>query len=67
MYRVIKAFIDLQDNRHAYSEGDTFPHNGIEVDAERIAELASDKNRRGVPLIEEIAEKPKRARKKKDE
>ena len=67
MYRVIKAFIDLQDNRHAYSVGDTFPHNGIEVDAERIAELASDKNRRGVPLIEEIAEKPKRARKKKDE
>ena len=67
MYRVIKAFTDLQDNNHAYSVGDTFPHNGIEVDAERIAELASDKNRRGVPLIEEIAEKPKRARKKKDE
>ena len=67
MYRVIKAFTDLQDNKHAYSVGDTFPHNGIEVDAERIAELASDKNRRGVPLIEEIAEKPKRARKKKDE
>ena len=65
MYRVIKAFTDLQDNKHAYSVGDTFPHNGIEVDAERIAELASDKNRRGVPLIEEIAEKPKRARKKK--
>ena len=65
MYRVIKTFTDLQDNNHAYSVGDTFPHNGIEVDAERIAELASDKNRRGVPLIEEIAEKPKRARKKK--
>ena len=65
MYRVIKAFTDLQDNKHAYSVGDTFPHNGIEVDAERIAELASDKNRRGVPLIEEIAEKPKRSRKKK--
>ena len=65
MYRVIKAFTDLQDNKHAYSVGDTFPHNGIEVDAERIAELASDKNRLRVPLIEEIAEKPKRARKKK--
>ena len=67
MYRVIKAFTDLQDNNHAYSVGDTFPHNGVDVDAERIAELASDKNRRGVPLIEEIAEKPKRTRKKKDE
>ena len=67
MYRVIKAFTDLQDHKHAYSVGDTFPHNGVEVDAERIAELASDKNRLGVPLIEEIAKKPKRTRKKKDE
>ena len=67
MYKVIKRFRDLQDNNHAYSVGDTFPHNGVEVDAERIAELSSDKNRLGVPLIEEIAEKPKRARKKKDE
>ena len=64
MYRVINRFFDLQDNNHAYSVGDTFPHNGVEVDAERIAELASDKNRLGVPLIEEIAEKPKRTRKK---
>ena len=58
MYRVINRFFDLQDNNHAYSVGDTFPHNGVYVDAERIAELASDKNRLGVPLIEEIAEKP---------
>jgi hypothetical protein len=67
MYRVINRFFDLQDNNHAYSVGDTFPHNGVEVDAERIAELASNKNLLGVPLIEEIAEKPKRTRKKKDE
>ena len=67
MYKVINRFFDLQDNNHAYSVGDTFPHNGVEVDAERIAELASDKNRLGVPLIEKIAEKPKRTRKKKDE
>ena len=65
MYKVIKKFRDMQDGLHAYSVGDTFPHNGVEVDAERIAELASDKNRLGVPLIEEI--KPKRTRKKKDE
>ena len=67
MYIVIHKFYDLKDNNHAYSVGDAFPHNGVEVDAERIAELASDKNRRGVPLIEEIVEKPKRTRKKKDE
>ena len=67
MYRVIKSFTDLQDNNYAYYVGDTFPHNGVEAGAERIAELSSDKNRLGVPLIEEIAEKPKRTRKKKEE
>ena len=67
MYKVIKYFTDLQDNNYAYYVGDTFPRNGVDVDAERIAELASDKNRLGVPLIEEVAEKPKRTRKKKKE
>ena len=55
MYKVIKSFTDLQDNNYAYYVGDTFPHNGIEVGAERIAELSSDKNLQGVPLIEEVA------------
>lgn len=67
MYKVIESFTDLQDNNYVYYVGDTFPHNGVKVGAERIAELASDKNLRGVPLIEEIEDKPKRARKKKDE
>ena len=67
MYKVIKSFTDLQDNNYAYYVGDTFPHNGVEVCAERIAELASDKNRRGIPLIEEVAGKTKRTRKKKEE
>ena len=66
MYLVIKAFTDLKAS-HVYHVGDTFPHNGVEVDAERIAELASDKNRIGAPLIEEVTEKPKRSRRKKDE
>ena len=66
MYKVIKSFTDLQDNNHVYYVGGTFPHNGVEVGAERLSELASDKNLQGVPLIEEIADKPKRARKKKD-
>ena len=67
MYKVIKFFTDLQDNNYAYYVGDTFPRNGVEVGAERIAELSSDKNLQGVPLIEEVAEKPKRTRKKKNE
>ena len=67
MYRVIHKFYDLKDSNRAYSVGDTFPHNSVDVDSERIAELASDKNRLGVPLIEKVSEKPKRAREKKDE
>ena len=65
MYKVIESFTDLQDNNYVYYVGDAFPHNGVDVDAGRIAELASNKNRLGVPLIEEIEYKPKRARKKK--
>ena len=67
MYKVIKYFTDLQDNNYAYYVGDTFPRNGVEAGAERIAELSSDKNLQGVPLIEEIVEKPNRTRKKKSE
>ena len=67
MYRVVHKFYDLKDNNYAYYVGDTFPHNGVEVGAERIAELSSDKNLQGVPLIEEVVEKPKRTRKKKYE
>ena len=67
MYKVIKYFTDLQDNNYAYYVGDTFPRNGVEAGAERVAELSSDKNLQGVPLIEEVVEKTKRTRKKKDE
>ena len=66
-YKVIEYFEDLQDNGRPYNVGDVFPVGGNTVDAERIAELASNQNRRHIPLIEEIAEKPKRTRKKKGE
>ena len=66
-YKVIEYFEDLQDNGRPYNVGDVFPADGNTVSAERIAELASTQNRRHIPLIEEIAEKPKRTRKKKDE
>ena len=64
MYRVIKAFTDLQDNNHAYSVGDTFPHDGREISAERIAELAGSKNKRGKPLIKKVSTPRKKAAKK---
>ena len=66
-YKVIEYFEDLQDNGRPYNVGDVFPAGGNTVSAERIAELASTQNRRRIPLIEEIEEKPKRTRKKKSE
>ena len=66
-YKVIEYFEDLQDNGRPYNVGDVFPADGNTVTAERIAELASTQNRRRIPLIEEVAEKPKRTRKKKEE
>ncbi len=49
---VIKKFTDLQDGNHVYNVGDVYPREGYTPSEERIAELASDKNRQGVPLIE---------------
>ena len=66
-YKVIEYFEDLQDNGRPYNVGDVFPVDGNTVTDERIAELASNRNKIGKPLIEEIVEKPKRVRKKKDE
>ena len=66
-YKVIEYFEDLQDNGRPYNVGDVFPVDGNTVTAERLSELASTQNRRRIPLIEEIKEKPKRERKKKDE
>ncbi len=66
-YKVIAYFEDLQDNGRPYNVGDVFPVDGNTVTAERLAELASTQNRRHIPLIEEIEEKPKRTRKKKSE
>lgn len=56
MYKVIKHFTDLKDNNHAYHEGDTFPREGHSVTPERLEELSTDKNRRGIPVIELIEE-----------
>lgn len=55
-YKVIKYFTDLQDNRHPYNVGDTYPRKGLEPSEERIAELASSNNKQGEPLIELVEE-----------
>lgn len=59
MYKVIKAFVDLQDCNFPYKVGDVFPRNGKTVTEERLAELAGKENKQGEPLIKLIKEAPK--------
>ena len=65
MYKVIRYFVDLQDNNRPYSVWDVFPHADASypVTEDRLAELASSENKQGVPLI--VEEKPKKKRAKK--
>ena len=56
MYRVIEYFEDLQDNGQPYNVGDVFPKGDKKVTEERLNELATDKNRRHIPLIEKVEE-----------
>ena len=55
----------MQDNNFAYNVGDEFPRKNFSVLPSRIRELATDKNRQGCPLIEEIPEKVEEHKKKK--
>ena len=55
----------MQDNNFAYNVGDEFPRKNFSVLPSRIRELATDKNRQGVPLIEEIPDIEEKTKKKK--
>lgn len=56
MYRVIEYFEDLQDNGQPYNVGDVFPKGDKKVTEQRLNELATDKNRRRIPLIKKVEE-----------
>ncbi|CRV31544.1 hypothetical protein [Staphylococcus saprophyticus] len=54
-YKVIKYFIDLEDNNKVYEVGDRFPKPyNKKVTPERLAELSGSRNRQGKPLIEKV-------------
>jgi hypothetical protein len=56
--------MDLTDNNYEYRAGDEFPRSGLEVSAKRLHELSTEANRRGVVLIEEVAEAAKKPAKR---
>lgn len=64
MYKVIAAFVDLQDGKHPYSVGDAFPRKGLTVTAERLEELAGSKNRLHKPLIEAVQQEEDKQKRK---
>jgi hypothetical protein len=71
MYKAITHFTDLQDNNHKYQAGDIFPRDGYNPSKSRVAELLSNKNKQGKPVITEVVEeapvdKPKKGRQKND-
>lgn len=55
-YKVIKYFIDLEDNNHEYNVGVKFPRGNKKATPERLAELSGSRNRQGKPLIEKVEE-----------
>lgn len=53
MFRVIKAFKDLEDNDFIYNENDLYPRpENKKVDKERINALSTTNNKRNTILIE---------------
>lgn len=58
-WSVVKDFADATDRYYVYRAGDTFPRVGKQVSEKRLAELSSDTNRCGVPLIKEDADERK--------
>jgi hypothetical protein len=63
-YKVVKFFNDLQDNDHPYNVGDNFPRSGVVVSESRLAELAGNGNKQGVPLIQAVQEEKKTTKKR---
>ena len=56
MYKVIKAFADLEDANHIYHEGDVYPREGKSPSDKRIAFLASSENLLKTPVIKKVSE-----------
>ena len=69
MYRVVKSFVDLQDEHHRYAVGDVFPCSGYEPSEERLRELSTTENRRHKVMITEeaVKEEPPKVEAKKPE
>ncbi|MGT2811858.1 hypothetical protein [Streptococcus minor] len=57
-YVVIEGFTDGQDDLVTYPEYSIYPRNGYVPSEERIAELSSTNNAKGMRLIRKLTELP---------
>lgn len=53
---MITRFADLEDGKHLYEAGDTFPRRGKTVTKERLHALSSEDNKMRKAVIKEIAD-----------
>ncbi len=63
-YVVTHSFTDKETKEH-YAVGEKYPHSGSVSDA-RIEELSTDKNKRGIALIEKVSKKDETKEEKVD-
>lgn len=59
LFVVIKAFTDLEDNKHVYKPGAFYPRKGSKLDEQRAKELASAENARNETLIVQVVQPEK--------
>lgn len=52
-----RPWVDLQDNKYEYKQGDVYPREGLEVSEERIKELSGINNKLGEVLIQKVENK----------
>jgi hypothetical protein len=56
-YEVIENFFDIEDNKHLYEVGQSYPRKGFEVSEERITVLSSRNNNEKKPFIKLVEDK----------
>jgi hypothetical protein len=57
MPKVIRRFRDTEHNDHIYEEGDTYPADGFEADADRVSFLSQRHPTYGVAFLSVEEEK----------
>lgn len=58
-YKVISSFLDLEDGKHIYHEGDDYPYDGQTPSKRRVQQLSTNGNKLGRSLIVKMQDSKK--------